>query len=48
LARCWRLGCAPRIRDFGGYETFDALPRIVEGLRRAGYGIVTLDEMFGG
>jgi peptidoglycan/xylan/chitin deacetylase (PgdA/CDA1 family) len=29
----------------GGYETFDALPRLVEGLRDAGYDLVTLDEL---
>ena len=31
----------------GGYETFEALPRIVAGLRGAGYDLVTLDEMLG-
>jgi peptidoglycan-N-acetylglucosamine deacetylase len=35
------------LMHLGGYETFDALPRIVEGLRLAGYAIVTLDEMIG-
>lgn len=31
----------------GGYETLAALPRIVDGLRAAGYDLVTLDEMLG-
>ena len=31
----------------GGYETFEALPRIVGGLRDAGYKLVNLDEMMG-
>jgi hypothetical protein len=30
----------------GGYHTLEALPRIVDGLRSAGYELVTLDEMF--
>jgi peptidoglycan/xylan/chitin deacetylase (PgdA/CDA1 family) len=30
----------------GGYHTLEALPRIVDGLRGAGYELVTLDEMF--
>lgn len=30
----------------GGYETFDALPRIVAGLQAAGYNLVMLDEAF--
>ena len=32
----------------GGFETFEALPRIVAGLESAGYALVTLDEMLGG
>jgi len=31
----------------GGYETFVALPRIVEGLEAAGFDLVTLDELVG-
>jgi alpha-beta hydrolase superfamily lysophospholipase len=31
----------------GGYETFEALPSVVDGLRAAGYDLVTLDEMMG-
>jgi alpha-beta hydrolase superfamily lysophospholipase len=31
----------------GGYETFEALPSVVDGLRSAGYDLVTLDEMMG-
>jgi peptidoglycan/xylan/chitin deacetylase (PgdA/CDA1 family) len=31
----------------GGYETFEALPRVVSGLRAAGYDLVTLDELIG-
>jgi peptidoglycan/xylan/chitin deacetylase (PgdA/CDA1 family) len=33
------------LMHLGGYETFEALPRIVEGLTGAGYELVTLDEM---
>ena len=29
----------------GGYETLDALPRIVDGLRADGYNLVSLDEL---
>jgi hypothetical protein len=29
-----------------GYETFEALPQIVVGLRAAGNALVSLDEMF--
>ena len=36
------------LMHLGGYETFDALPRVVEGLRLVGYGFVTLDELIGG
>ena len=34
------------LMHLGGYETLEALPRVVEGLRAAGYDLVTLDEMF--
>lgn len=34
------------LNHLGGYETFDALPRVVDGLRAAGFDLVTLDEMF--
>jgi peptidoglycan/xylan/chitin deacetylase (PgdA/CDA1 family) len=34
------------LMHLGGYETFEALPRIVAGLRAAGFSLVTLDEMF--
>lgn len=34
------------LMHLGGYHTFEALPRIVAGLRDAGYDLVTLDEMF--
>ncbi len=33
------------LMHLGGYETFDALPRIVSGLRAAGFDLVTLDEL---
>lgn len=33
------------LMHLGGYHTFEALPRIVGGLRDAGYELVTLDEM---
>jgi hypothetical protein len=32
----------------GGYHTFEALPRIVSGLRDAGFELVTLDELLVG
>jgi len=35
------------LMHLGGYETFAALPRLVEGLESAGYVLVTLDEMLG-
>lgn len=35
------------LMHLGGDETFDALPRIVEGLRAAGSTLVSLDEMLG-
>lgn len=34
------------LMHLGGWETLDALPRIVAGLRAAGYDLVTLDELF--
>ena len=33
------------LMHLGGYETFEALPRVVDGLRAGGYDIVTLDEL---
>jgi peptidoglycan/xylan/chitin deacetylase (PgdA/CDA1 family) len=36
------------LMHLGGYETFEALPRIVEGLQAAGYDLVTLDTLIGG
>jgi peptidoglycan/xylan/chitin deacetylase (PgdA/CDA1 family) len=33
------------LMHLGGYETFEALPRIVDGLRAAGFDLVTLDEL---
>jgi peptidoglycan/xylan/chitin deacetylase (PgdA/CDA1 family) len=33
------------LMHLGGYETFDALPRIVDGLHAAGFQLVTLDEL---
>jgi peptidoglycan/xylan/chitin deacetylase (PgdA/CDA1 family) len=35
------------LMHLGGYETFEALPRIVAGLRDAGYDLVNLDEIVG-
>ncbi len=35
------------LMHLGGYETFEAMPRIVAGLRADGYDLVTLDEMVG-
>jgi peptidoglycan-N-acetylglucosamine deacetylase len=35
------------LMHLGGYETFEALPRVVSGLRAAGYDLVTLDELIG-
>ena len=35
------------LMHLGGYNTFAALPRVVAGLRAAGYDLVTLDEMLG-
>ena len=35
------------LMHLGGYETFEALPRIVDGLEAAGYDLVTLDEIVG-
>ena len=34
------------LMHLGGYHTLEALPDIIDGLRGAGYGLVTLDEMF--
>jgi len=33
------------LMHLGGYETFEALPRIVNGLLAAGFDLVTLDEL---
>jgi peptidoglycan/xylan/chitin deacetylase (PgdA/CDA1 family) len=33
------------LMHLGGYETFEALPRIVDGLRAGGFDLVTLDEL---
>jgi peptidoglycan/xylan/chitin deacetylase (PgdA/CDA1 family) len=33
------------LMHLGGYETFDALPRVVAGLRDRGFELVTLDEL---
>jgi peptidoglycan/xylan/chitin deacetylase (PgdA/CDA1 family) len=33
------------LMHLGGYETFEALPRIVSGLRDAGFHLVTLNEL---
>jgi peptidoglycan/xylan/chitin deacetylase (PgdA/CDA1 family) len=35
------------LMHLGGYETFEALPRVVGGLRDAGYELVNLDELLG-
>lgn len=35
------------LMHLGGYETFEALPRIVSGLSSAGFDLVTLDELLG-
>jgi peptidoglycan/xylan/chitin deacetylase (PgdA/CDA1 family) len=42
------LGGSIVLMHLGGYETFEALPRVVEGLHDAGYDLVTLDELLGG
>jgi peptidoglycan/xylan/chitin deacetylase (PgdA/CDA1 family) len=34
------------LMHLGGYHTLEALPDIIDGLRGAGYGLVTLDDMF--
>ena len=34
------------LMHLGGYETLEALPAIVDGLRSAGFDLVTLDELF--
>ena len=36
------------LMHLGGYETLEALPRVVDGLREAGFDLVTLDELLGG
>jgi peptidoglycan/xylan/chitin deacetylase (PgdA/CDA1 family) len=33
------------LMHLGGYETLDALPRIIDGLADKGYGLVSLDEL---
>lgn len=33
------------LMHLGGYETYEALPRIVDSLRAAGFDLVTLDEL---
>jgi peptidoglycan/xylan/chitin deacetylase (PgdA/CDA1 family) len=33
------------LMHLGGYETYEALPRVVEGLRDSGFVLVTLDEL---
>ena len=35
------------LMHLGGYETFEALPRIVDGMRADGYEPVTLDQFMG-
>jgi peptidoglycan/xylan/chitin deacetylase (PgdA/CDA1 family) len=35
------------LMHLGGYETYDALPRIIDGLRGKGYDLVNLDTMLG-
>jgi peptidoglycan/xylan/chitin deacetylase (PgdA/CDA1 family) len=35
------------LMHLGGYETFEALPRIVDGLRAKGHALVNLDVMLG-
>jgi peptidoglycan/xylan/chitin deacetylase (PgdA/CDA1 family) len=34
------------LMHLGGYQTFEALPRVVEGLRAGGFDLVNLDAMF--
>jgi len=36
------------LMHLGGYETFKALPRIVDGLTAAGFDLVNLDQLLGG
>ncbi len=36
------------LMHLGGYHTFEALPRVVSGLRDAGFELVTLDELLVG
>lgn len=33
------------LMHLGGYETFEALPRVVDGLRAAGYALVNLERL---
>ena len=35
------------LMHLGGYETYEALPRIIDGLRGKGYDLVNLDTMLG-
>ena len=35
------------LMHLGGYETYEALPRVVDGLRDSGFVLVTLDELVG-
>jgi peptidoglycan/xylan/chitin deacetylase (PgdA/CDA1 family) len=35
------------LMHLGGYETLEALPRVVSALESAGFGLVTLDELLG-
>ena len=36
------------LMHLGGYETYEALPEMVAGLRAAGFDLVNLDELLGG
>jgi peptidoglycan/xylan/chitin deacetylase (PgdA/CDA1 family) len=36
------------LMHLGGYETYEALPTMVAGLRAAGFGLEDLDELLGG
>ncbi len=36
------------LMHLGGYETYAALPRIVDGLRSRGFNLVNLDQLLGG
>ena len=46
--RCNAEGGSIVLMHLGGYETFEALPRIVDGLEAAGYDLVALGEIVGG